>query len=177
VVALMSDLAPLHLSHLGVLPAALILFAIGDLLGYASPSRPARRSCRVALDAPDAPQRRARRRGRRRILPFDTMLSTFLSSLLAVVLGAGPEAAALAGALFAFAGLFQHANVRTPRWLGYFIQRPEQHSVHHARGVHAYNYANLPLWDLAFGTFRNPHGFVAEAGFWDEPRPRRWPRC
>ena len=47
------------------------------------------------------------------------------------------------------------------------MQRPESHSVHHARGVHAYNYANLPLVDLLFGTFRNPESFVATQGFWD----------
>ena len=35
-----------------------------------------------------------------------------------------------------FLGTFQHANIRTPRWLGYLVQRPESHSLHHARGVH-----------------------------------------
>ena len=38
------------------------------------------------------------------------------------------------------------ANVRTPQWLGYLVQRPESHSVHHQRGVHAYNYSDLPLF-------------------------------
>lgn len=52
-------------------------------------------------------------------------------------------------------------------WVGYLIQRPEAHSVHHARGLHAYNYGNVPVWDLLFGTFRNPSGFNAEQGFWD----------
>ena len=39
--------------------------------------------------------------------------------------------------------------------------------MHHARGVHAFNYADFPLWDLVFGTFRNPRAFEAETGFWD----------
>jgi sterol desaturase/sphingolipid hydroxylase (fatty acid hydroxylase superfamily) len=52
--------------------------------------------------------------------------------------------------------MFQHANLRTPRWLGYIIQRPESHGIHHERGLHAFNYADLPLWDMVFGTFRNP---------------------
>jgi hypothetical protein len=26
-----------------------------------------------------------------------------------------------------------HMNIRTPEWLGYFIQRPESHRVHHLR--------------------------------------------
>ena len=51
--------------------------------------------------------------------------------------------------------------------IGYLVQRPEMHSVHHARGVHAYNYGNLALWDLVFGTYRNPRELVAQAGFWD----------
>ena len=28
--------------------------------------------------------------------------------------------------------------------------------MHHGRGVHRYNYSDLPLWDMVFGTFRNP---------------------
>src|SRR3546814_13520217 len=62
--------------------------------------------------------------------------------------------------------VFQHSNSRTPRWLGYLVQRPESHSVHHQRGVHAYNYSDLPLFDIVFGTFRNPRDFAPEQGFW-----------
>jgi sterol desaturase/sphingolipid hydroxylase (fatty acid hydroxylase superfamily) len=83
------------------------------------------------------------------------------------VLGVAPEAALVAGVVGTFFSLFQHTNIRTPRWLGYFIQRPESHSLHHARGVHAHNYADLPIWDIVFGTFANPASFEAEAGFWD----------
>jgi sterol desaturase/sphingolipid hydroxylase (fatty acid hydroxylase superfamily) len=69
--------------------------------------------------------------------------------------------------LASFCSLFQHANLRTPRWLGYLIQRPESHSIHHQRGVHAYNYGDIALWDLLFGTLRNPATFDGEAGYWD----------
>lgn len=62
--------------------------------------------------------------------------------------------------------MFQHANIRTPRWLGYLIQRPESHAVHHGRGIHRYNYADLPLWDIIFGTFRNPETATGEVGFY-----------
>lgn len=99
--------------------------------------------------------------------PFDIALSTALTTLSAAALGVSADAAALAGYLGFFYGMFQHLNIRTPRWLGYLIQRPEAHSVHHARGVHAYNYGNLPFADLLFGTFRNPADFMPEAGFWD----------
>ena len=82
-----------------------------------------------------------------------------------IVLGLEPLAAALVGYLFAFYGYFQHWNVRTPQWLGYLIQRPESHCVHHRLGVHYYNFADLPLWDIVFGTFRNPRRFMGECGF------------
>jgi sterol desaturase/sphingolipid hydroxylase (fatty acid hydroxylase superfamily) len=100
--------------------------------------------------------------------PFDVVGFAFLQSVVPFfVLGVAPEAALIAGVIGMFYSLFQHANVRTPRWLGYLIQRPESHSIHHGRGVHAYNYGDFPLWDLVFGTFRNPARFEAEAGFWD----------
>jgi len=57
-------------------------------------------------------------------------------------------------------------SFRTPRWLGYIIQRPESHSVHHGKNIHRYNYSDLPLWDIVFGTFRNPESFQKEHGFY-----------
>jgi sterol desaturase/sphingolipid hydroxylase (fatty acid hydroxylase superfamily) len=89
-----------------------------------------------------------------------------------IVLGLDPVAAALVGYVAAFYGMFQHWNVRTPRWLGYLIQRPESHCVHHRRGAHYYNYGDLPLWDILFGTFRNPANFIGECGF-ERPADRR----
>ena len=89
-----------------------------------------------------------------------------------IVLGLDPLAAALVGYVAAFHGLFQHWNVRTPQWLGYLIQRPESHCVHHRQGVHAWNYSDLPLWDLLFGSFRNPREFNGICGFEGEAERR-----
>ncbi len=66
-----------------------------------------------------------------------------------------------------FFNVFQHANIKTPRWLGYVVQRPESHSVHHAKGIHAFNYSDLPLFDILFGTFRNPKQYMPESGFYE----------
>jgi len=100
--------------------------------------------------------------------PLDVIGFAFVGSL-ALVLGVGvrPEAALIANTFISFCGYFQHANIRTPRWLGYFIQRPENHALHHERGVHAYNYGDIPLWDMVFGTFRNPASWEKEAGYYD----------
>jgi sterol desaturase/sphingolipid hydroxylase (fatty acid hydroxylase superfamily) len=100
--------------------------------------------------------------------PLDVVGFTFLTSLsLTVVVGLSAQAATYAIYATTFLAIFQHVNVRTPQWLGYFVQRPESHSVHHARGVHHYNYSDLPLFDLIFGTFRNPKEFASEAGFYE----------
>ena len=100
--------------------------------------------------------------------PFDTLGFTFVGSL-ALVLGFGvsAEAAILINYAATFMGMFQHANITTPRWLGYVIQRPESHNYHHERGVHARNYGDLPLFDIIFGTFHNPKEFKGEVGFFE----------
>jgi sterol desaturase/sphingolipid hydroxylase (fatty acid hydroxylase superfamily) len=83
------------------------------------------------------------------------------------VLGFSPEAGALAGTVFVAFGMFQHSNLSTPRWLGWLVQRPEQHGVHHQRGLHGRNYSDLPLWDWLFGTFENPASWNEQAGLED----------
>lgn len=99
--------------------------------------------------------------------PLEILEGSIVGACLFVgVLGLTPEAASLATLWQVFNGIFQHGNIRTPRWLGYLIQRPEQHGIHHQRGIHGYNYANLPLWDIVFGTFRNPLTWNGVAGFY-----------
>jgi sterol desaturase/sphingolipid hydroxylase (fatty acid hydroxylase superfamily) len=60
---------------------------------------------------------------------------------------------------------FYHANVRTPKWLRYFIQTPELHSIHHQYDVHKYNFADVPLWDRLFGTYKDTTQFAERCGF------------
>ena len=100
--------------------------------------------------------------------PLDMLGWAFIGSL-ALVLGFGisAEAAIIINVVATFLGMFQHTNIKTPRWVGYLIQRPESHSYHHERGVHARNYGDLPLFDMIFGTFHNPATFVGECGFYE----------
>ncbi|MFO0634469.1 MAG: sterol desaturase family protein [Nannocystaceae bacterium] len=106
--------------------------------------------------------------------PFDNVLAAVVGALAVAVLGVTPEAAAVAGFFGFLTALFDHINIRTPRWVGYLVQRPEAHTLHHHRGVHAYNYG-LPLWDMLFGTFRNPVRVEGPAGFWDGASTRVLP--
>ena len=101
--------------------------------------------------------------------PFDAaMFTTFASLVFFPLLGLTVEAAIIGTLFLTFNAMFQHANLKTPVWLGYLIQRPESHNIHHARGVHRYNYADLPVIDMLFGTFRNAGATVdLEVGFYD----------
>jgi sterol desaturase/sphingolipid hydroxylase (fatty acid hydroxylase superfamily) len=87
-----------------------------------------------------------------------TVLSAYLLSLT-------PLATALAGVFMASVSMFQHTNIATPRWLGYFVPRPESHCLHHEYNIHARNYSDLPLWDMVFGSFHNPQTFEGKVGF------------
>jgi sterol desaturase/sphingolipid hydroxylase (fatty acid hydroxylase superfamily) len=105
--------------------------------------------------------------------PLETAAYALLPVVVTVLLlGLNPLAAAFTGCLFTFYSLFQHCNVRTPQWLGYLVQRPESHCAHHGLGIHYYNFADLPLWDIVFRTFRNPERYLGDCGF-EGDRDRR----
>jgi len=44
------------------------------------------------------------------------------------------------------------------------LARSSSHCDHHELNVHAY-YADLPIWDIVFGTFKNPDKFEGKVGF------------
>ncbi len=101
---------------------------------------------------------------------FQTPLEAAANAVLFVavsvfLLGLDPVAAMLLAYIGAFYGMFQHFNIATPRWLGYLIQRPEAHCVHHRRDHHRSNYSDLPIWDLCAGSFENPERFEGVVGF------------
>jgi sterol desaturase/sphingolipid hydroxylase (fatty acid hydroxylase superfamily) len=100
--------------------------------------------------------------------PMDMIGWTVLGSLcFTLFTGLAPQAITIMLLTTTFLGIFQHANIKTPRWLGYIIQRPESHTIHHAKNIHAYNYSDLPLFDILFGTFKNPKSFDKETGFYN----------
>jgi len=165
---IVGDRAPLHLARVGLVPGALIAFLVTDVVAYfvhrTMHRVPAlwRWSHQMHHSA-----ERMDLAGMSYNHPVDMMLSFGLPGLAAGLLGLHPASLALSGFIGFVYAVVQHSNVRTPRWLGYLMQRPEMHGLHHERGVHAYNYGNLPLWDMLFGTYRNPATFPGAYGFWN----------
>ncbi|MBL8695569.1 MAG: sterol desaturase family protein [Planctomycetes bacterium] len=100
--------------------------------------------------------------------PLDVAGFSLVTSLSLVgILGVTATAAVIASVAVTACSLFQHTNIRTPRALGWVIQRPEAHALHHARGSHAQNYGDIALFDMIFGTYRNPESYEGPTGFWD----------
>lgn len=88
--------------------------------------------------------------------PLDGLGNLMLSAFVCwCLLGLDWRAVGCFSLIEAFYDYFTHSNLRTPYWLGYFVQRPEMHRVHHEYGRHRSNYS-LPIWDMLFGTHVNP---------------------
>ena len=102
--------------------------------------------------------------------PLGMVAWTFVASFALVFLvGISAQAAMVVALINTFLAFWQHSNLRTPQWIGYIIVRPESHTLHHHRGVHGYNYSDLPVIDMLFGTFRNPTSEEADrpVGFYE----------
>jgi sterol desaturase/sphingolipid hydroxylase (fatty acid hydroxylase superfamily) len=98
--------------------------------------------------------------------PVEILADSVISSaIMFVFLGASPEAGAWFNVFAVLGEYFYHSNLRTPHWWGYFIQRPEHHSIHHQLDLHRFNYGDITWWDRLFGTFRETDEFAAQCGF------------
>lgn len=105
--------------------------------------------------------------------PGEMTVNSIIGSLLVyALLGLSPEAGAVYTACTALGEFFYHTNVRTPRWVGWFFQRPEMHRIHHQYGRHRNNYGDITWWDMLFGTYENPPEFKETCGFDDDKEQR-----
>jgi sterol desaturase/sphingolipid hydroxylase (fatty acid hydroxylase superfamily) len=105
--------------------------------------------------------------------PVEMVVNSIIGSLLVyALLGLSPEAGAVYTLCTALGEFFYHTNVTTPRWVGWFFQRPEMHRIHHQHGRHRNNYGDITWWDMLFGTFENPKEFTRSCGF-DDAREQR----
>jgi sterol desaturase/sphingolipid hydroxylase (fatty acid hydroxylase superfamily) len=98
--------------------------------------------------------------------PVEMVMNSIIGSVLVyATLGLSPAAGAVYTLCTALGEFFYHTSVRTPRWVGWFFQRPEMHRVHHQYGRHRNNYGDIVWWDWLFGTYENPARFDATCGF------------
>ena len=107
--------------------------------------------------------------------PVEIIADSLLTGFLIYFVFGGT---ALAGAWTSFFGAtgeyFYHSNIATPKWVGYFIQRPEHHSIHHELDVHTFNFGDITWWDRMFGTFKETDKFAKDCGFPKENESKIW---
>lgn len=156
-----------NLEWLGTLGGAAAMFVAGELVGYwvhrLSHWTPLWRAYHQVHHSAE----RVDVYGSAFFHPLEIVVGGFVGAVLGtMVLGVAPQAAALATLVAISISMFQHTNIKTPRWLGALIQRPESHSVHHRRGFHGKNYSRLPVFDMLFGTYENPEFFEPDTGFY-----------
>ena len=99
--------------------------------------------------------------------PFEYGSNSILITLIAWFFGFPAEAIIIGLTIEGTLEVFHHSNIKLPRWLrfiGYVIQTPDMHLVHHERGLHRYNYATC-IWDTVFGTVYIPDRWEGKQGF------------
>lgn len=98
--------------------------------------------------------------------PVEITVGAFLSAaIIFPLLGCSLMASFWYNFFAATGEFFYHGNYKSPKWLRYFIQTPELHSVHHQLDVHKYNFSDIPIWDRIFGTYRDTTEFTPRCGF------------
>ena len=101
--------------------------------------------------------------------PIEIVINSFFTALILYpILGCSLLGAFWYNFFAATGEYFYHANLKTPKWLRYFIQTPELHSIHHQLDVHKFNFGDIPLWDRLFGTYKDTTEFTEKCGFPDE---------
>ena len=104
--------------------------------------------------------------------PLEIFVNTIISALVLFPLLGCSVISRLVQPVCCHWRVFYHANVKTPHWLRYLVQTPELHSIHHQNHVHTFNFADIPVWDRIFGTYRDATDFTARCGFPDGAEQR-----
>lgn len=98
--------------------------------------------------------------------PLDIVSSLIMGSAISYILfGLNIEAAAWFSFYLGSMGYFLHSNIKVPHWVGYFIQTPQMHRLHHEYGKHDSNYCDIVWFDMIFGTYSNPKEICEKCGF------------
>jgi sterol desaturase/sphingolipid hydroxylase (fatty acid hydroxylase superfamily) len=101
--------------------------------------------------------------------------SQIMALIIYAFLGLDKQSSVWVSVIAGFSEYFYHMNIKTPTWVGYFIQRPESHRCHHRynKRLHCPNYADLPLWDILGATFENPKEMYDKTGFYENAEQSR----
>ncbi len=102
-----------------------------------------------------------------RMHPLDEIVDNVAISVPLLLLGPAPWVFVVLGPITLLYTLFSHAAVDLPLGpLRFVLVGPAFHRAHHALDAPGVNYAGMfALWDLVFGTFRDPDTITAVQRF------------
>lgn len=92
-------------------------------------------------------------------------LCTLIAALVLPILERRPDRGRAPGFFAATGEFFGHSDFRSPRWIRYFIQTPDPHSIHREHDVHRYSVSDLPVRHRQRATCRDSDTFAARRGF------------
>ena len=101
--------------------------------------------------------------------PLEMVFNSAVFLILAKLLNLPFEAVCVALMIEGCLECFHHSNIRVPKWmqpLGYVVQLPGMHLIHHQYGLHSHNYGPF-LWDWVFGTIKFAPKYDVKIGFKD----------
>lgn len=95
-----------------------------------------------------------------RFHPIEILLSILIKAVVIILIGAPILAVIGFEIILNSSAMFNHSNVRIPRWLDkclrYIVITPDMHRVHHSvhKNEHDFNYGFcLSCWDRLFGSY------------------------
>ena len=102
--------------------------------------------------------------------------SQIMALIIYAFLGLDKQSSVWVSIIAGISEYFYHMNIKTPLWVGYFIQRPEAHRCHHRynKRLHCPNYADLPIWDILGATYENPKEMYDHTGFYEKAEQSRF---
>lgn len=96
-----------------------------------------------------------------RFHPFEILLSMAIKFAAVAAIGTPPEAVILFETILNASAMFNHGNIKLPKWLDarlrYILVTPDMHRVHHSvipRETNSNYGFSISLWDRMFGTYR-----------------------
>jgi len=106
--------------------------------------------------------------------PLEMLVNSIIGSLLVyALLGIDPAGGAVLNSLYCYRRVLHHKNVRTPRWIGFFFQRPEMHRIHHQYMRHKNNYGDIKWWEHAVGDLRKSGELYQRRAAFDDKKEQR----
>jgi sterol desaturase/sphingolipid hydroxylase (fatty acid hydroxylase superfamily) len=154
-----------------------VLLLVFDLIGYAYHRALHRFDFLYAFHALHHDTRKMHVLKANRLHVGEEVINFLLLVPVMIVVGCPPAMMIWLGMWEVFDGNLAHSNVdqQLPRWFHYIVRTADVHRIHHSDDpkLQNSNFAELPIWDLVFRTYRHPfENKLTTTGIEGDPVPK-----